>query len=119
MEILRVNYLAVFVVFQISLAKKGAGQQNSRIPLPTGRYFLNLSPTDVPPPRTPITNNLRQQQRSAGNRRPNMERSLPLESPTSHHTLTPRDALASIRTGDRSGDRSGDRTGDRGSAGDR
>ncbi|XP_052225605.1 cytosolic carboxypeptidase-like protein 5 isoform X2 [Dreissena polymorpha] len=73
----------------MALARR-SGNQNSRIPLPTGRHFLNLSPTDLPPPRTPITNNLRPP-KSATNRRPNqvLDRSLPLESPSTHRTLTP------------------------------
>jgi hypothetical protein len=84
----------------MTLARKGSGP-SSRIPLPTGRYFLNLSPSDIPQPRTPAgQNNLRPPPKSGGVRRPNLDRSLPLESPSSHRVLTPvgsasRDVLAS------------------------
>lgn len=69
----------------MSLAKKGTGP-NSRIPLPTGRYFLNLSPSELPPSRTPVHNNVRPP-KSGGVRK--LDRSLPLESPSSHRGLTP------------------------------
>lgn len=72
-------------MFQIAIAKKG-GQHNSRIPLPTGRYFLNLSPNDLPPTRTP--NNLRPP-KSGNARRVNQDRTLNLETPSTVRTLTP------------------------------
>ncbi|XP_060603344.1 cytosolic carboxypeptidase-like protein 5 isoform X5 [Ruditapes philippinarum] len=71
----------------MNLAKKGPGP-NSRIPLPTGRYFLNLSPSEIPPPRTPVHSNVRPP-KSGGMRKASMERTLPLESPSTYRGLTP------------------------------
>ncbi|XP_053394186.1 cytosolic carboxypeptidase-like protein 5 isoform X3 [Mercenaria mercenaria] len=71
----------------MNLAKKGPGP-NSRIPLPTGRYFLNLSPSELPPPKTPGQSNVRPP-KSGGVRKTSSDRSLPLESPASHRGLTP------------------------------
>jgi hypothetical protein len=74
-------------LLQMNLAKKGPGP-NSRIPLPTGRYFLNLSPSEIPPPRTPVHSNVRPP-KSGGMRKASMERTLPLDSPSTYRGLTP------------------------------
>ena len=71
----------------MNLAKKGPGP-NSRIPLPTGRYFLNLSPSEIPPPRTPVHSNVRLP-KSGGVRKTSTDRALPLESPSTYRGLTP------------------------------
>lgn len=71
----------------MNLAKKGSGS-HSRIPLPTGRYFLNLSPSDITPSRTSVHNNIRPP-KSGGVRKANLDRSMPLESPSNHRVLTP------------------------------
>lgn len=69
------------------MSKRGSGP-TSRIPLPTGRYFLNLSPNELSGSNRQASGNLRPP-KSGSARRPNMDKTMPLESPSSHRVLTP------------------------------
>ena len=84
----------LFYNIQISIAKKSG--PTSRIPLPTGRYFLNLSPPpgELPPPKTlsasnlPTSGNLRPQ-KSSGLRRTSGEQRKLTSEPSKLPSGTP------------------------------
>ncbi|KAL4236440.1 Cytosolic carboxypeptidase-like protein 5 [Mactra antiquata] len=71
----------------VSMSKKGSGPQ-SRIPLPTGRYFLNLSPSETSGAKGQPAGSFRAPKSGNAQQRA-FDRSLPLESPSSHRVLTP------------------------------